>query len=169
MSLNPRIAVCPGSYDPITNGHLDVIARAARLFDQLVVAVVGQPPRKTLTFSKEERVRFLEEETESLGNVRVEVFSSLVIDFAQERGAAALVKGLRALSDFEYEFQMSQLNKGLAPEIETVFIMSAPTFGFVSSSGVKEIAAFGGNVDEYVPASVARALAQLHATTRPEA
>lgn len=162
MSVPPRIAICPGTYDPVTFGHLDIITRASRLFDEIIVGVVGAPPRKQLTFSAAERVALIEGELGDLPNVSVEVFSSLVVHYAVERGATALVKGLRAISDFDYEFQMSQLNKGMVPDLETVFIMSSAEFSFVSSSGVKEIASFGGNVDELVPAPVARAFARLY-------
>jgi pantetheine-phosphate adenylyltransferase len=160
--IDRHIAICPGTYDPVTYGHLDIIRRASRLFDEVVVAVVRQPPRKQLTFSPEERVQFLADETADIQNVRIETFSDLVVEFARRVGAIAMVKGLRTISDFDYEFQMVHLNKGLAPEIETTFIMSSAEFSFVSSSGVKEIAAFGGNVTELVPPSVARAFARYH-------
>jgi pantetheine-phosphate adenylyltransferase len=159
MNPSNRIAVCPGSYDPVTNGHLDVISRAAEMFDELVVGVVNLPIRKGNTvFPVEERCRFLEAATSHLENVRVEPFSNLVVDFARERGARAIVKGLRAISDFEWEFEMNQLNRLQAPEIESVYLMANPQYSFLSSSGVKELATFGGDIDELVPAEVAKRL-----------
>ena len=137
---NGRVAVCPGSYDPITNGHLDIIERASRVFDLLVIGVVNEPIRKQRTlFSAEERLQFVLQATEKLGNVETEVFDTLLVDFARKRGATALVKGLRAISDFEYEFEMNQLNRKLAPDIETVYLMASPQYSFLRSSGVKEI------------------------------
>jgi pantetheine-phosphate adenylyltransferase len=144
-------AICPGSYDPVTNGHVDVIGRAAGVFDRLVVGVVRDPRHKQTMFSVEERVDFLRQALAHLDNVEVEVFSELVVDFALKWQAAVIVKGLRVISDFEWEFQMNQLNRTLAPEIETVYVMASPEVSFVSSSGVKEIAAFGGKVDALVP------------------
>jgi pantetheine-phosphate adenylyltransferase len=159
MAPDPRIAVCPGSYDPITNGHVDVITRASLMFDELIVAVVNASVRKsTSLFTAEERIGFIREATAHLGNVRVEPFSSLVVEFARERGARAIVKGLRAISDFEYELEMNQLNRQLASDIESVYLMASPQYSFLSSSGVKEIAIFGGDVSELVPEGVARRL-----------
>jgi pantetheine-phosphate adenylyltransferase len=156
---NGRVATCPGSYDPVTNGHLDIIGRASRLFDRLVVGVVNQPLRKSKTlFTAEERRDFLVEATADLENVDVEVFSTLLVDFARENQATAIVKGLRAISDFEYEFEMNQLNRKLAPDIESAYVMASPEFSFLSSTGVKELATFGGNVSDLVPAAVAAAL-----------
>lgn len=154
-----RTAICPGSYDPVTLGHLDIIHRAARLFDRVVVGVVGRPKHKQTLFTTEQRIAFLEESLADMSNVHVVAFSNLVVEFAQEWNAVALVKGLRAVSDFEWEFQMNHLNKRLAPEIETVHLMADARYSFVSSSGVREIASFGGNVEELVPANVARAFA----------
>ena len=154
-------AICPGSYDPVTNGHVDVIDRAAKIFDRVVVGVVGSPHHKTPMFSVEERVAFLEEALAGLDRVEVDVFRELVVDFARRWDAKAIVKGLRVVSDFEWEFQMNQLNRTLAPDIETVYVMASPLYSFISSSGVKEIAAFGGNVEELVPAAVARRLREL--------
>jgi pantetheine-phosphate adenylyltransferase len=159
MAPSNRIAVCPGSYDPITNGHMDVITRAAGVFDELIVSVVNVPIRKGKTlFEIEERCEFVREATSHLDNVRVEPFSNLIVDFARESGAKAIVKGLRAISDFEYEFEMNQLNRRQAPEIESVYLMASPEYSFLSSSGVKELATFGGNIDDLVPATVARRL-----------
>ena len=156
---NGGTAVCPGSYDPVTFGHLDIIGRAASVFDSVVVGVVNQPVRKQKTvFSAEERVAFIEAEVTELGNVQVESFSTLLVDFAREHGARAIVKGLRAISDFEYEFEMNQLNRKMAPDIESMYLMSAPEFSFLSSSGVKELAMFGGDLSGLVPDVVAERL-----------
>src|SRR5215218_2119675 len=160
-------AICPGSYDPVTLGHIDVITRAAGIFDRVVVGVVGNPQHKTPMFSLDERVGFLRQALSGLDNVEVEVFSELVVDFAHRWDARAIVKGLRVISDFEWEFQMNQLNRTLAPEIETVYVMASPEVSFVSSSGVKEIAAFGGNVDALVPPAVATRLREMFPDGRP--
>jgi pantetheine-phosphate adenylyltransferase len=157
--LSNRIAVCPGSYDPVTNGHLDVIGRASKLFEEVVVAVVNLPVRKGRTlFSTAERISFVERATEHMGNVRAEPFSNLVVEFAQSVGARAIVKGLRAISDFEYELEMHQLNRREAPEIESVYLMASSQYSFLRSSGVKELATFGGNIDDLVPDYVASRL-----------
>ena len=160
-------AICPGSYDPVANGHIDVITRAAGIFDRVVVGVVGNPHHKKPMFSLDERVGFLREALAEFWNVEVDVFSELVVDFARKWDAKAIVKGLRVISDFEWEFQMNQLNRTLAPEVETVYVMASPQVSFVSSSGVKEIAAFGGNVEELVPEPVARRFAELFPNGRP--
>jgi pantetheine-phosphate adenylyltransferase len=150
------IAVCPGSYDPITNGHLDVIRRAARLYDEVVVAVVNRSVRKSKAlFSIDERIAFVEHAIADLDTVRVEPFSTLVVEFAKQVGARAIVKGLRAISDFEYELELNQLNRRQDPEIESVYLMASPQYSFLSSSGVKELATFGGRVDDLVPDEVA--------------
>ncbi|MDO8212778.1 pantetheine-phosphate adenylyltransferase [Conexibacter sp. CPCC 206217] len=159
MNLNNRIAVCPGSYDPVTNGHLDVIGRASRVFDEVVVGVVNLPHRKGKTlFTTPERIGFIERATEHFGNVRVEAFSNLLVDFARSVGAKSIVKGLRAISDFEYELEMHQLNRRQAPDVESVYLMASPQYSFLSSSGVKELATFGGNIDDLVPDFVATRL-----------
>ncbi len=165
----PIVAICPGSYDPVTLGHVDVIRRAAAVFDRVVVGVVRDPHHKQTTFTVEERVAFLEDVLRGETNVVVDVFAELVVDFARRHGARTMVKGLRVLADFEWEVQMNRLNHLLAPEIETLYVMSAPAFAFVSSSGVKEIAAFGGKVDELVPAAVARRFRELYPDGRPGA
>jgi pantetheine-phosphate adenylyltransferase len=153
------IAVCPGTYDPITNGHLDVIRRAANLYDEVVVAVVNRSVRKSSAlFGIEERVAFVEHALADLETVRVEPFSTLVVDFARSLGAKAIVKGLRAISDFEYELEMNQLNRRQDPEIESVYLMASPQYSFLSSSGVKELATFGGRIDDLVPDEVVRRL-----------
>jgi pantetheine-phosphate adenylyltransferase len=155
----PHIAVCPGSYDPITNGHIDVITRAAETFDEIIVAVVNASVRKNRAlFTAEERVQFIERATSHLTNVRVDTFDVLITEYARRVGATAIVKGLRAISDFEYELEMNQLNRHLARDIESVYLMASPQYSFLSSSGVKEIATFGGNVSNLVPDEVARRL-----------
>ncbi|MDP9346589.1 MAG: pantetheine-phosphate adenylyltransferase [Actinomycetota bacterium] len=159
MTPDPRIAVCPGSYDPLTNGHLDVIARAAKMFDEVIVAVVNLSTRKNQPlFGIDERMGFIVEATAHLGNVRPEPFDVLVVDFAQSVGAKAIVKGLRAISDFEYELEMNQLNRLQAPDVESLYLMASPQYSFLSSSGVKELATFNGAIDELVPEPVARRL-----------
>jgi pantetheine-phosphate adenylyltransferase len=154
-------AIYPGTYDPVTNGHIDVIRRAAQIFDRVVVGVVGNPHHKAPLFPMEERVQMLKDALTDVGNVEVDVFKELVVEFARRWDAKVIVKGLRVISDFEWEFQMNQLNRTLAPEIETVYVMASPQVSFVSSSGVKEIASFGGNVEELVPAAVARRLKEM--------
>jgi pantetheine-phosphate adenylyltransferase len=156
-----RVAVCPGSYDPVTNGHMDIIRRTSNVFDRVVVGVVGQAIRKSASlFTPEERQGFLQRaiaEAE-LENVEVRIFSNLLVDFVRECNGTAIVKGLRAISDFEYEFEMNQLNRKLAPDIESVYIFASSDFSFLSSTGVKEMATFGGDVRDLVPAEVAEVL-----------
>jgi pantetheine-phosphate adenylyltransferase len=150
------VAVCPGSYDPVTLGHIDIITRAAAVFDTVIVGVVNQPVRKKETvFSAEERVAFISAEVAKLGNVQVKAFDTLLVHFARENGAKTIVKGLRAISDFEYEFEMNQLNRKMAPDIESTYLMAAPQYSFLSSSGVKELAMFGGSLNGLVPTQVA--------------
>ncbi len=160
-SEQPITAICPGSYDPVTFGHLDVINRAADVFERVVVGVVGSPLHKKAMFTVEERVDFLKQALAHRSNVEVDVFGELVVEFARRWGAKTMVKGLRVISDFEWEFQMNHLNRTLAPEIETVYVMASPQYSFVSSSGVKEIASFGGNVSDLVPAPVARRFEEM--------
>ena len=160
-------AICPGSYEPVTNGHVDVITRAAGIFDRVVVGVVGNPAHKQPMFTIDERVEFLRDAVGKLDNVEVDVFRELVVEFARKWDAKAIVKGLRVISDFEWEFQMNQLNRHLAPDVETVYVMASPNVSFVSSSGVKEIASFGGKVDELVPEPVARRFRELFPNGRP--
>jgi pantetheine-phosphate adenylyltransferase len=162
-------AICPGSYDPVTNGHVDVIRRAAAIFDRVVVGVVQNPQHKAPLFPVGERVEFLERALAGVENVVVDVFSELVVEFARKHNARTMVKGLRVISDFEWEFQMNHLNRVLAPDIETVYVMASPQYSFVSSSGVKEIASFGGNVEELVPDAVARRFLELYPDGRPGA
>jgi pantetheine-phosphate adenylyltransferase len=154
-----RVAVCPGTFDPVTHGHLDVIGRASAMYDNVVVGVVNVPWRKGGTvFTVEERIRFIENATRDQPNIAVEPFSTLLVEFARSKGAMAIVKGLRAISDFEYELEMNQLNHRQAPEIESVYLMASDKYSFLSSSGVKELATFGGEIDDLVPSEVADAL-----------
>ena len=162
-------AIYPGTYDPVTNGHVDVITRAADIFDRVVVGVVGSPAHKQPMFPVEERVEFLKAALSGVEKVEVDVFKELVVDFARRWDAKVIVKGLRVISDFEWEFQMNQLNRTLAPDIETVYVMASPEVSFVSSSGVKEIAAYGGDVGELVPELVALRLRELYGNGRPGA
>jgi pantetheine-phosphate adenylyltransferase len=142
-------ALCPGTFDPVTNGHLDIIERAAGLFDEVVVAVVANPSKEPM-FSLDERRRMLEESLESLDNVRIDSFEGLLVDYARERGVRAVVKGIRAISDFDYELQMAQMNHRLAG-VETCFIPTNPIWSYLSSSLVKEVARLGGDVSGLVP------------------
>jgi pantetheine-phosphate adenylyltransferase len=159
MPLDNHIAICPGTFDPVTYGHLDVIGRASRMYDTVIVGVVNLPWRKGETlFSAEERVAFVRNATSDLPNISIETFSSLLVEFAREKGAMAVVKGLRAISDFEYELEMNQLNRRQAPDIESVYLMASPKYSFLRSSGVKELATFGGDIDDLVPDEVAQLL-----------
>lgn len=161
--VNSMIAICPGSFDPVTNGHIDTIKRAAKIFERVVVGVVNRPVRKQQTmFSADERRQFLDEAVDGLENVEVEVFDTLLVEFARKHSAAVLVKGLRAISDFEYEFEMNQLNRKLDPSIESMYFMASPEFSFLSSSGVKEMAAFGGDFSDLVPKRVAEGLKERY-------
>jgi pantetheine-phosphate adenylyltransferase len=159
MAPDNRIALCPGTFDPVTYGHLDVISRASVMYDTVIVAVVNLPWRKGGTlFSAEERITFVANATSDLPNISIEPFSTLLVDFAREKQAMAIVKGLRAISDFEYELEMNQLNRRQAPDIESVYLMASPKYSFLRSSGVKELATFGGEIDDLVPDEVAEAL-----------
>ncbi|HWB36488.1 MAG TPA: pantetheine-phosphate adenylyltransferase [Rugosimonospora sp.] len=160
-----RRAVCPGSFDPVTNGHLDIIDRASRLYDEVIVAVLINQSKKGL-FSHEERVEMLREVTKGYPNVRVAEFHGLLVDFCRAQGAAVVVKGLRAVSDFDYELQMAQMNVGLAG-VETLFMATNPLYSFLSSSLIKDVAKWGGDVTPHVPEVVAHRLAERLA--RPEA
>ena len=159
-----RRAVCPGSFDPVTNGHLDIVERASLLFEEVVVAV-GVNASKRRLFGPEERIAMLTEVCERFPNVRVASFSGLLTTFCSENGIHAIVKGLRAVSDFDYELQMAQMNRSLAA-IETVFVPTSPVYSFLASSLVKEVAMFGGDVSGLVPASVHRRLTERLAETR---
>ena len=153
-------ALCPGSFDPVTNGHLDIIERTARHFDDVIVAVSRNPQKTKSLFSLEIRQEMLREVTEHLPNVRIELFTGLLVDFARDQGAMAIVKGLRAISDFDYELQMAQMNQQLSG-IDTFFISTSPQYSFLSSSLVREVARFGGDVSTMVPKSVHARLLEL--------
>ncbi|HET9900826.1 MAG TPA: pantetheine-phosphate adenylyltransferase [Actinomycetes bacterium] len=150
--------VCPGSFDPVTNGHLDIIGRASALYDEVVVAVLINKSKKSL-FDVDERIEMLQEETAQYGNVTVEAFHGLLVDFCRERNIPAIVKGLRAVSDFDYELQMAQMNHSLAG-VETLFVATNPEYSFLSSSLVKEVATFGGDVSQLLPEKVLRRLVE---------
>jgi pantetheine-phosphate adenylyltransferase len=161
MAERDGTVVCPGSYDPVTNGHLDIITRTAAVFERVVVGVVNNPIRKEKTlFTAEERQAFIVEATSHLDNVEVRTFSNLLVEFARELGAKAVIKGLRAISDFEYEFEMAQLNRKLDPGIESMYVIASAHYSFLSSTGVKEMATFGGDVSDLVPGPVAAAMAE---------
>jgi pantetheine-phosphate adenylyltransferase len=152
----PRRAVCPGSFDPVTNGHLDIIGRSAQLYDELTVAIFVNQSKSSL-FSVDERRELLEEVTAQYGNVRIDSFEGLVVDYCRDNDIAVIIKGLRAVSDFDYELQMAQMNRGLAG-IDTLFMPTNPEYSFLASSLVKEIAKWGGDVSSLVPPSVLKRL-----------
>ncbi len=154
-------AICPGTFDPVTIGHIDIISRGAATFRRVVVGLIETPLRKQPLFNVDEREQFLREALAHLPNVEVDRYNTLVVDFAHKWNAAAILKGLRAISDFEYEFAMAQMNRKLAPDIETVYMMASPEYSYLSSSGVKEIATFGGSVEDLVPPLVASRFAEL--------
>jgi pantetheine-phosphate adenylyltransferase len=167
--MSNSIAVCPGSYDPITYGHVDIITRAAAIFDEVVVAVVNVSTRKSQPlFGIDERLEFIHAAMSGAGNVRAEPFDILVVDFARKVGARTIVKGLRAISDFEYELEMNQLNRTQASDIDTLYLMASPQYSFLSSSGVKELATFNGSIDGLVPPAVAGRLQEELARQRTE-
>ncbi|MGM8211857.1 pantetheine-phosphate adenylyltransferase [Virgibacillus sp. W0430] len=152
-----KLAICPGSFDPVTNGHLDIIRRGSGIFDEVIVALFNNQS-KTPLFSVEERIRLLEEATRDLPNVTVDVSDGLLIDYARQRKAHAILRGLRAISDFEYEMQITSMNKKLDPRIETFFMMTNNQYSFLSSSIVKEVAKYKGDISGLVPPSVEKAL-----------
>jgi pantetheine-phosphate adenylyltransferase len=152
-------ALCPGSFDPVTNGHLDIIERTAHHFDEVIVAVTRNPQKADSRFSLDERREMLAEAVDAIGNIRIETLTGLVVDFARDHGATAIVKGLRAVSDFEYELQMAQMNKRLSG-VDTFFIPTGPEYSFLSSSLVCEVAKFGGDVSAMVPPGVAKRLVE---------
>jgi len=154
-----RVAIYPGSFDPPTNGHLDIVQRASRLFDRVVIGVGRNLSKKTV-FTADERVALMQEACVKLTNVEVLTFDSLQVEFARQVGASFIIRGIRALSDFEFEFEMANMNRLLAEELEMVLLMTAPEYLFVSASRVKELAAFGAPVDKLVPVNVAKALAK---------
>ena len=153
----PRVAIYPGSFDPLTNGHVDIIERGSRIFDQIIVAILANV-EKTPLFSEKERIEIITDVFKSRDNVRVETFNGLLVDYAQRKQASVIVRGLRAVSDFEYEFQMALMNRRLAPEIETVFLQPAGRYSFVSSRMVKEVFSFGGDVAGLLPPNVLKRL-----------
>jgi len=157
MTVNPRIAIYPGTFDPITNGHLDLIQRGHRLFDKLIVAI-AHSPNKRPCFALEERVDLANKAIDGIDNVEVVGFSSLLAHFAVEMGAGVLLRGLRAVSDFEYEFQLASMNRHLMSEVETVFLTPTEQFSFISSSLVREIARLGGDVSTFVHPTINKAL-----------
>ena len=150
-------AIYPGTFDPPTNGHLDLIARGVKLFDHLTVAILNNPIKNPL-FTVDERVEMMREATRQLDNVAVETFDGLMVDFARQKQATAVLRGIRAISDYEYEFQMALMNRRLAPEVETVFLQPAGRYSFVSSRMVKEVFSFGGDITGLVPANVLKRL-----------
>lgn len=152
-----QICVYPGSFDPVTNGHLDIIQRASKIFDKVIVAVLYNPNKKPF-FTVEERMKFLKETTSKMRNVEIDSFSGLLIDFIKQKRANIIIKGLRQVSDFEYEFQMALMNKKLLPEIETVFMMTNNKYSYLSSSLVKEVAFFNGPIKGLVPEIVEEAI-----------
>lgn len=156
-----RIAVCPGSFDPVTNGHIDIIERASKMFDLLIVAVFHNP-NKTPLFDMGERVIMLKSSTQHLDNIRIDSFSGLLNVYAHQQNANAIVRGLRALSDFEYEFQRALLIKKIDPDIETIFMMTSSEYSFLSSSGIKELAKFGGSIKGLVPDCVEKEILQRY-------
>ena len=151
------IAVCPGSFDPITNGHLDVIRRGTKLFERLIIGVSDNPAKQAL-FTKSERVDLIHRVTRGLANVEVDSFDGLVVDYVRRRKATVILRGIRTISDFEYEYQMALTNRTFAPEVETVFVMTHEEFSFVSSRLIKEAVSMGGNVSAFVPREIEEAL-----------
>ena len=158
--MEKKNCVYPGSFDPITNGHLDIIQRAASIFDEVVVAILHNPA-KTGRFPIEKRLEMLEKSCAHLPNVRFDRFDGLLVDYMRKSGARVIVRGLRAVSDFESEFQMAQLNHQMAPDVETLFLMTAPEHAYLSSSAVREIGMFGGDVSPFVPACIAQEVARM--------
>ena len=156
-----RIAIYPGSFDPITNGHLDIICRASKLYDRVVVGVL-QNGGKSPVFTPEERVNMIKEVTKGIENVTVESFKGLLVDFAKSQGATVIIKGLRTVDDFEYEFQMSLLNKALNPEYETMFMMTDSKYSYISSSMVKELAGFKGDLSGIVPSGIIKKIQEKY-------
>ncbi|MBI5745769.1 MAG: pantetheine-phosphate adenylyltransferase [Nitrospirae bacterium] len=153
-------AVYPGTFDPITNGHVDIIRRTLRIFDKVVIAVAPNP-KKTPLFDLKERIFMIEEATRGMKNIEIEPFEGLLVDYVKERGADAIIRGLRAVSDFEYELQMALMNRKLSDTIETVFLMPSEEYSYLTSSIVKEVASYGGEVKDLVPSIVARRLSEL--------
>ena len=159
-ALPKKVCVYPGSFDPVTNGHLDIIERGASLFDEVIVAVLHNPS-KTGRFPIEKRLSMLEKACAHLPNVRFDSFYGLLVDYMHKTGAKVILRGLRAVTDFESEFQMAQLNRQMAPDVETLFLMTAPKHAYLSSSAVREIGMFGGDITPFVPACIAQEAAQM--------
>lgn len=156
-----KTAIYPGTFDPVTNGHLDLIKRAAEIFDRLIVAVADNPS-KDILLSRQERVSLLKDSVKGLGNVEVTHFSGLTAEYARKSKADAIIRGLRVFSDFEYEFQMALMNRKLVPEVETVFLVPSEHYTYLSSSLMKDIASFGGDVSGFVPPSVEKKLKESY-------
>ena len=161
-------ALCPGSFDPVTNGHLDIIERTARHFDEVIVAVIRNPQKTQSLFSLEDRQQMLKEATAHISNIRIEFFKGLLVDFAREHNVTAIVKGLRAVSDFDQELQMAQMNQRLSG-IDTFFISTSPQYSFLSSSLVRDVARYGGDVSSMVPSVVVKRLADRYEPGAPDA
>ena len=159
-----KLAIYPGTFDPITNGHLDIVSRASQIFDEIII-LIAYNTEKTPLFDIDERLRLAEEATAGIGDVSVEVFDGLLAEFARKRNATAIIRGLRAVKDFEYEFQMALMNRSLYPEVETVLLMPSERFTYVNSSIVKEVARLGGNITPHVPPIVAEALSNKFAAS----
>ncbi|MEI3611004.1 pantetheine-phosphate adenylyltransferase [Pseudogracilibacillus sp. SO30301A] len=157
--MEKKLAICPGSFDPITNGHLDIIQRGAKVFDEVIVTIFNNQS-KTPLFSVEERIYLIEESTKDIPNVTVDVSDGLLVDYAREQKAHAVLRGLRAVSDFEFEMQITSMNKRLEPEIDTFFMMTNNQYSFLSSSIVKEVAKYHGNISDLVPKIVMEALTE---------
>lgn len=160
-----RVAVYPGSFDPVTNGHIDIVEKSSRLFDKVIIAVVHNVTKKAL-FTLDERVALIKDSTKHLENVEVDCFSGLLANFLREKNAGAIIRGLRSMSDFEYEMQMAMMNKRIIPEVDTIFIIADTEYVFVSSSGVKEAALLGGDVSSMVPPQVKAGLQQKYQQLR---
>ena len=156
-----KIAIYPGSYDPITNGHLDIIERSSKLFDKIIVAVASNAKKDTALFSESDRIKMIDQSIIHLNNVKVSSFNGLLVDYATDKNANAIIRGLRALSDFEFEFKMALMNRSLKEEISTVFMMPHEKYTHISSSLVKEVASLGGDVSSYVPEHVQLALQEI--------
>ena len=154
---SPRVAVYPGTFDPITHGHTDLVTRAARVFEQVIVAI-AESPHKTPFFSLEKRIELAESQLSGLGNIRIVGFSNLLVDFVRANGASVIVRGLRAVSDFEYEFQLASMNRNLCEEVETMFLTPDENYGFISSTLVREVARLGGDVSQFVGSEIQLAL-----------
>jgi len=157
--LGNKLAICPGSFDPITNGHIDIVQRGAKIFDEVVVVIFNNSSKSPL-FTAEERAELIKEAVKHMPNVRVDISSGLLVEYAKKKKADAILRGLRAVSDFEYEMQITSMNKRLEPEIETLFMMTNTQYSYLSSSIVKEVARYNENIDDLVPEVVAKALSE---------